>query len=231
MRNRDEWNKWYAKPNPWGTAGGIDDQVRTRALTQRLRHARFDYGLDLGCGEGGLTNELAKICEKVVGYDISDKAIERARSSFPHVRFGVGDLLDVIKLPEVVAAPFDFISVAETLYYLQTDSERQEAVAGLARLGAPSCLFFVSVIVNSPSKYRRYFTHNEIVALLEAHFVVIESFPCLAQDSLCLRLVKHCAPTRDLRMRLTELWTSLQAPEHCKHSGYFALKRSNSPGQ
>ena len=203
MRTRDEWNAWYAKANPWGTAGTVDDEVRTEALVRRLRYAKFRLGLDLGCGEGRLTDVLTGICDRIAGYDISDTAVQRARVQYPHIEFGTGDMLEVIKRPEVIATPFDFVSSAETLYYLQTDAEREEAVSGLARLGVPTCLFFVSVIVNSSSRYRRYFSHKEIVDLLSRHFVVIDTFPCLAQDALGLRVARSLCPTRDARRRLT----------------------------
>lgn len=228
MRTREEWNAWYAKANPWGTAGSIDDEVRVEALVRRLRHAKFRLGLDLGCGEGRLTHVLAQFCDRIVGYDISDTAVQRARVQFPHIEFGTGDLLEVVARPEILVSPFDFVAAAETLYYLQTDAEREEAVSGLARLGAPSCLFFVSVIVNSTSRFRRYFSHDEIVALLSRHFIVIDAFACLAQDTPGLRAARALCPTRELRRRLTAAWTALQAPQDCKHAGYFALKRSNA---
>jgi hypothetical protein len=134
-------------------------------------------------------------------------------------------LLEVIQRPDVLAEPFDFISVAEMLYYLQTDEERREAVRGLAQLGVPNCLFFISVIVNSSTKYRRYFSHEECLALLSEHFVVIESFPSIAAHSEVFRLMRCLTPTRALRLRLTEAWTNLQAPERCRHAGYLAIKR------
>lgn len=43
-----------------------------------------------------------------------------------------GDLLDVIRRPEITDAHFDLAVTAEVLYYLQTDAERREVIAGIA---------------------------------------------------------------------------------------------------
>jgi hypothetical protein len=61
MRSQAEWDAFYAKPDPWGSEGGIEDIVRTNTLLRRIQHANFRHALDLGCGEGVLTNELSKL--------------------------------------------------------------------------------------------------------------------------------------------------------------------------
>lgn len=49
--------------------------------------AKEDSVLDLGCGLGITTNEIAKITPNVIGVDLSPKLIDRARQLFPHLRF------------------------------------------------------------------------------------------------------------------------------------------------
>ena len=49
--------------------------------------------LDLGCGTGVLTAQLAELAGSVVGVDSSESMIERARRRYPDVRFEVGDAL------------------------------------------------------------------------------------------------------------------------------------------
>ena len=220
---RSQWEAFYTKPNPWGSELGIEDIVRTNTLVGRVQHANFRHALDLGCGEGVLTNELSKISEQIVAYDISDIALNRARHRFPHIEFRQGDIFEVIQRPDVLAEPFDFISVAEMLFYTQTDEKRREAVRGLAQLGAPNCLFFISVVVNSSTKHRR-FSHEKCLALLSEHFRVIESFPSIAAQSEVFRLMQFLTPTRSLRLRLIEAWTKLHEPKGCS-AGYLAMKR------
>ncbi len=54
--------------------------------------------LDLGCGTGTLTVQLADLCSKVVGVDSSQNMIERAKNQFGNIEFLVCDAL---------ALPFD----------------------------------------------------------------------------------------------------------------------------
>ncbi len=224
MRTPKEWDAFYRTPNPWGSSGGPEDLARSESLLDRLKDAHFEHAIDFGCGEGRLTNELSQVASHVIGYDISATAVARARERFPHIEFQQGDLLDVLQLPQVMSEPYDFVCVAEMLYYLQTDEERHAAVAGLARIGAPNCLFFFSVIVTGSSKHRRYFAHDEFVKLLSEHFNVIASFPCLARETWSYRTLRQLSLTPALQRRFIRAWTALHAPEQAKHAGYFALK-------
>jgi SAM-dependent methyltransferase len=222
VRTSAEWDTWYARANPWGTEGSDEDCVRTELLLERLRHARFAHMLDLGCGEGRLTDALSRVAENTYGFDISPRAIDRARARFPHIRFQEGDLLDVIQRPQVVETPFDFISLSEVLYYFQTDEERHAALAGVSRIGAPACLYYFSVMVVGASKYRRYFTHDEFVRMVSEHFHVIDSFGSVAEVPRIIRYL----PFRRRRLALIKALTVTRRPEQCRHMGYFAVKRN-----
>jgi len=47
--------------------------------------------LDLGCGTGDLSNEIAAAGASVVGIDLSDSMIHQARSKYPNLQFAVGN--------------------------------------------------------------------------------------------------------------------------------------------
>src|SRR2546421_628316 len=47
--------------------------------------------LDLGCGTGHLTNQIAARGATVIGLDRSPAMIERARALYPDLRFETGD--------------------------------------------------------------------------------------------------------------------------------------------
>ncbi|WP_297046349.1 trans-aconitate 2-methyltransferase [uncultured Desulfovibrio sp.] len=51
--------------------------------------------LDLGCGTGTLTDQLAARAGSVVGIDASPEMIGRAKQRFPHLAFMVGDALSL----------------------------------------------------------------------------------------------------------------------------------------
>ncbi len=54
-----------------------------------------DIVLELGCEWGTTTKQLASVAETVVGTDVSEACIERARRSHPCLRFEVLDAFDV----------------------------------------------------------------------------------------------------------------------------------------
>ena len=49
--------------------------------------------LDLGCGTGTLTVQLADLCNKIVGVDSSQSMIVKAKEQFSHIEFKVCDAL------------------------------------------------------------------------------------------------------------------------------------------
>ena len=57
--------------------------------------AGTDKILDLGCGTGTLTNQLADRCNYVLGIDSSDTMIHEAKNCFPHLDFATVDALEI----------------------------------------------------------------------------------------------------------------------------------------
>ena len=49
--------------------------------------------LDLGCGTGTLTAQLADLCSRVVGVDSSQSMIDKAQTQFANIEFTVCDAL------------------------------------------------------------------------------------------------------------------------------------------
>lgn len=49
--------------------------------------------LDLGCGTGTLTAQLAELCNKIVGVDSSQDMIDKAKEEFSNIEFKVCDAL------------------------------------------------------------------------------------------------------------------------------------------
>lgn len=75
-----------------------DDDARDRlAAFAELAAPRRGFVADLGCGPGHVVRHLSELGLRVVGYDLSDGQLARARTAFPDCEFRVGDLtaLDV----------------------------------------------------------------------------------------------------------------------------------------
>ena len=54
----------------------------------------FNKILDIGCGKGAFTQFLKKSNNVVIGYDISEAAIEMAKARFTDIEFRVADISD-----------------------------------------------------------------------------------------------------------------------------------------
>ena len=70
--------------------------------------------LELGCGEGHQSAHLAAICDRLVGIDVSERAVSRARARVPGAEFKVGDIASLPASP-----PFDLVVACEMLYYVK----------------------------------------------------------------------------------------------------------------
>ena len=60
-------------------------------LVDILRKRKCDKVLDIGCGIGVLTNEIAGFSNEVIGIDSSPAMIEKAKTMYPNLKFNVTD--------------------------------------------------------------------------------------------------------------------------------------------
>src|SRR5215208_1943687 len=117
MRTAADFNLYYATPDPWHISHA---QFRDKVLRRRLRpFVRDKSVLELGCGEGHLTHAVFGKARSVVGIDISDVAIARAKSlNLPNARFESGDFL------QARFEGYDVIAALECVYYLSFQEQR-----------------------------------------------------------------------------------------------------------
>jgi hypothetical protein len=101
------------------------------AETNRLileKFGRLGSLLEIGCGEGHQSLQLKQVCDRLIGLDVSRRAVKRARRRCPQGEFFVGDVFS----QEVKAqAPFDLVVACEVLYYmsdLPTSLRRMQAL-------------------------------------------------------------------------------------------------------
>lgn len=108
----------------------FDDQVASIAIEKLL--PRDLVLADIGCGTGSLTFELARIAQKVIGVDLSQEMLRRAREvaaekALQNVEFRRGDAL---KLP-LESRSVDAGFCVMVLHFL---SDPQRAIAELCRI-------------------------------------------------------------------------------------------------
>jgi SAM-dependent methyltransferase len=84
--------------DPWnhtmeGYAEGVIPTDKAIAI-QFLRKIKARRVLELGCGLGQFTNEIQQSGFDVLGLDVSETAIAKAKNSYPECQFKTADILD-----------------------------------------------------------------------------------------------------------------------------------------
>ncbi len=106
-----------------------------RDLLQLLAPQPGEQILDVGCGTGQLTAEIARTGAQVTGVDNSESMIEQARRNFPNLRF---ELADARSLP--FHREFDAVFSNAALHWVP---DADAAAAGISRALKP-CGRFVA---------------------------------------------------------------------------------------
>jgi cyclopropane fatty-acyl-phospholipid synthase-like methyltransferase len=117
------------------------------------RFIRGKSVLELGCGEGHLTQAIFGKARSVVGIDISDVAIARAKSlNLPNARFESADFL------QASFEGYDVIAALECVHYLSLQ-EQAALLEKVAKEHAGKILLLSGPIVD----YRRHFSHKRLM--------------------------------------------------------------------
>lgn len=104
-----------AGDDPWGWEDSWYEQRRRAMICAQLGRARYRRVLELGCGTGLLTRDLAARADAVEALDISHRALDVARRrGVDGVRWHHAELPD--QLPQ---GPFDLVVVSEVAYFLR----------------------------------------------------------------------------------------------------------------
>jgi 2-polyprenyl-3-methyl-5-hydroxy-6-metoxy-1,4-benzoquinol methylase len=170
MRTADEFNAYYATPDPWGVSRAtFRDRVLRRRLTRFIRNKRV---LELGCGEGHLTRAIFHKARSVTAVDISDVAIARARAlKLRNAAFAAADLLDVS------FEGYDVITAIECIHYL-SHPEQGAFLEKVAREHSGKMLFLSGPIID----YQRYFGHRRLMLEFKSLGFTVVRFHNLSVD-------------------------------------------------
>jgi 2-polyprenyl-3-methyl-5-hydroxy-6-metoxy-1,4-benzoquinol methylase len=109
LQPKEEIEQFYETPDPWGYKTREDDAIRKALIIGAIPVDDYESVLDIGCGEGFITETLPG--EKVLGIDISEKAIERTKPT-PRIRYIAGDINEMHLSPRSV----DLVIATGALY-------------------------------------------------------------------------------------------------------------------
>ena len=107
----------WAVDDPWNLESSEFEAAKYRHQLQLLEGRRYGRALEVGCGAGRFTRSLAQVADVVVGVDISDRAISRARS-LPELAGVTYVKANIMEDDRVLEGPWDLIVISETIYYL-----------------------------------------------------------------------------------------------------------------
>jgi SAM-dependent methyltransferase len=135
----------------------FDDRVASLAIEKIL--PRNLVLADVGCGTGSLTFELARFARKVIGVDLSQEMLRRARELAKEKRLANVDLRlgDASKLP----IPTDSVDAAFCVMVLHFLPNPQKAIAELCRIVRPGgSIVLVDLVQHKQEWMREQMAHR-----------------------------------------------------------------------
>lgn len=164
------FERLYAQPDPWMLLGSENEAAKYALTLELCGDGPFEHALEIGCGEGVFTSQLAPLCRSLLAVDISSRALERARhrcGDFPQV------LCEARALPAAYPdGPFDVMVASDVLYYLVPDdlsvaaSRIESSLRAGGRLVALHYAPPVNAVTNGDAVHDRL---HEVLSLTHAH--------------------------------------------------------------
>ena len=111
LQKIDDLEKWNNTEDPWGYNKNSHDSLRKVFLLDNIPKREYENVLDIGCGQGFITNDLPG--KNIYGVDISKTAIKYACKNNNKVDYSVGSIFEINKLFKI---QFDLIIITGVLY-------------------------------------------------------------------------------------------------------------------
>lgn len=159
--------------------GKVDVDLWNEHISRYLfasRLCRFKKVIDLGCGSGYGSAELAKKAESVVGVDISESAISEARQQYhaPNLQYQVGSL-DQLPFADGafnLGVCFEVIEHLDNYRALLAEARRVLAPGGQLVISTPNIAFYAeSRKLDGPNPFHEHeFSYQEFREVLSEFF-------------------------------------------------------------
>jgi SAM-dependent methyltransferase len=139
MKDRDPIEHQHPYDIPYHWAIGPFYQYVNRLGAQRVAPVMRDRSvLEMGCGDGYITAQIAKVARQVFGFDTNERAIAFAEMIVrePNVGFGIGRAQDVVDVASEMEGDVEVVASFEVVEHL-SEAEREAFLAGARRVLAP----------------------------------------------------------------------------------------------
>lgn len=145
-----------------------------------INEYNFHTVLDIGCGKGTFTHFLKKENNQVVGIDISETALNVAKTKFPDIEFLSVDLSkDNFTLLSFYEKRYDLIILIEVLSYLPNWREVLKALSNIGNY------FLISLFIpKNPIGFVK--SGEELVSCFNIHCKIIENIHLVTHQKTIL---------------------------------------------
>ena len=117
-------SRYQENPDPWNYKASPYERGKYLVTLESLSRPRYANAFEPACSVGELTAMLATRCGRLLATDVSETAVERARSrcaGLHNVRIECRDLRTELD-QQTEAGPFDLIVLSEVGYYFDMES-------------------------------------------------------------------------------------------------------------
>jgi len=163
--------------------GQVNDELWAEHVSRYALAARFAPGrrvLDLGCGTGYGTADLARVASTVVGVDLAPDAIDYALLNFPSARFLQCSATSVPFPP----ASFDLVTAFEVIEHLRdwrsllAEAQRVLDPKGILIVSTPNARYYAeSRAASGPNPFHEHeFEFGEFRSALGEFFPHVQIF-------------------------------------------------------
>ncbi|HVO91579.1 MAG TPA: SAM-dependent methyltransferase [Terriglobales bacterium] len=108
----------WSRGDPWQLETSGFERDRYTQLSAILHRSHYPCALEIGCGAGAFTRQLAPRTRRLLALDVSTRAIAAAQTRYgglEPIEFRVANIMDYDPKAE---GPWDLIVMSETIYYL-----------------------------------------------------------------------------------------------------------------
>ncbi len=134
-----------------------ESEITAEHISQILNIQSSDSVLDVCCGNGMLTQEISKKCNKIIGIDQSENLITVAKNHFLNncCSFLVGEAQEI---PLLVKTQFDKIYLEFSFQYFDQKNEGKKVIQSLLEVLKPQGQLFLGDIPEKGKEKKLYNT-------------------------------------------------------------------------
>lgn len=211
-KSKSEWEEFYSQEDPYGMDKWYSNKKRREQSIELIYNLniKFDICLELGCGEGRVTQEVIKICNEIIAVEISSKAIKRSKDLLrkygERIRFIEADMYEI----EFNKNEFDLINALEALDY--TNNWEIEINKWIKWTKPDGYILF------SGANMKNYFNYKDLIALFNRDEIeIINIVPVTSKFPIQYLMNRKILPQNSILWSMNMKITNLVPKIFSKH--------------